>query len=82
MSNFLRLLSIDVINFMLHVQTHDSIKVSLKTQSSVLIKRKLGMAFVFMVTHWDKFKRQKDAVPMDGRSIGPTRVCPIQCKYP
>ena len=56
-SNSLRLLSIDVINFMLHVQTHDSIKVSLKTQSSVLIKRKLGMAFVFMVTHWDKFKR-------------------------
>lgn len=56
-SNFLRLLSIDVINFMLHVQTHDSIKVSLKTQSSVLMKRKLGMAFVFMVTHWDKFKR-------------------------
>lgn len=56
-SNFWRLLSIDVINFMLHVQTHDSIKVSLKTQSSVLIKRKLGMAFVFMVTHWDKFKR-------------------------
>lgn len=56
-SNFLRLLSIDVINFMLHVQTHDSIKVSLKTQSSVLIKRKPGMAFVFMVTHWDKFKR-------------------------
>ena len=81
-SNFLRLLSIDVINFVLHVQTHDSIKVSLKTQSSVLIKRKLGMAFVFMVTHWDKLKRWKDAVPMDGRSIGPTRVCPIQCKYP
>ena len=66
---------------MLHVQTHDSIKQSLKTQSSVLIKRKLGMALHKLWLHTGINSSAKRMLCLCTVGLhGPTRVCLIQCK--